>query len=162
MSSEYLIRYQVCFLHVDCSLTCFTKCLGITCDNASNNDTMIQSLEEMVESFRGHRTHARCFNHVVALIAKKMIRLFDVNKTDVDVALDEAEQALWDLAEGIDAEELQTQSELDADDDDDVDNEEGLEGLNLIPGPTRDELERSTQPVKLVLVKVSDFFFSEQ
>ena len=123
---------------------------------------MIQSLEEMVESFRGHRTHARCFNHIVALIAKRMIRLFNVNKTDGDVALDESEWALWDLAEGIDSEELQMQSELDVDDDDDVDNEEGLEALNLIPGPTRDKLERSTHPVKFVLVKVSDFFFSEQ
>lgn len=123
---------------------------------------MIRYLEEMVESFCGHRTHARCFNHIVALIAKRMICQFDVNKTDGDIALDEAEQALWDLAEGIDLEEHQTQRELDVDDDDNVDNVEGLEGLNLIPGPTRDELERSTRPVKFALVKVSDVFLPEQ
>ncbi|KAF7761286.1 hypothetical protein Agabi119p4_10695 [Agaricus bisporus var. burnettii] len=33
------------------------KVLAITCDNASNNDAMVEKLSELVESFQGHRLH---------------------------------------------------------------------------------------------------------
>ena len=80
------------------------------CDNTSNN-TMIDSLSETVMSFEGDANRARCFNHVVALVAKRVIHQFDVPKGRADAALDEAEQALRDLAKGIDLEECQTQAE---------------------------------------------------
>jgi hypothetical protein len=42
------------------------------------------------------------------LVARRLIWLFDVPKKDADVALDDAEQELMGLAEGIDIEEILT------------------------------------------------------
>ncbi|KIK76677.1 hypothetical protein PAXRUDRAFT_169130, partial [Paxillus rubicundulus Ve08.2h10] len=49
-------------------------------DNASNNDAMIRELEDMVPSFSSSASHTRCFLHVVNLVAKSLIRQFDVTK----------------------------------------------------------------------------------
>jgi hypothetical protein len=46
------------------------KCLGITCDNTSNNDVMIDELIDMLLNFVGQANHCRCFLHIVNLIAK--------------------------------------------------------------------------------------------
>ncbi|KAG1745068.1 uncharacterized protein EDB91DRAFT_1037560, partial [Suillus paluster] len=51
--------------------------LSITCDNASNNDTMIRELSDKVLEFGGAVTHTRCFLHTVNLVAKSLIRKFD-------------------------------------------------------------------------------------
>ncbi|THU89400.1 hypothetical protein K435DRAFT_564720, partial [Dendrothele bispora CBS 962.96] len=53
------------------------KLLSITCDNASNNDMMIESLEERLEAWAGRASHTRCFAHVVNLVAKSLLKLFD-------------------------------------------------------------------------------------
>ena len=67
---------------------------------------MIDSLTELLHSFPRVSKRTRCFNHVIALVAKRLIRLFDVPKKDADAALDDAEQELMDLAEGIDLKEI--------------------------------------------------------
>ncbi|KAG1901564.1 uncharacterized protein F5891DRAFT_903433, partial [Suillus fuscotomentosus] len=51
--------------------------LCITCDNASSNDTMIEAHSDLIPSFPGDPNRARCFNHVIALIAKSSICQFD-------------------------------------------------------------------------------------
>ncbi|KAI0653303.1 hypothetical protein C8Q70DRAFT_899682, partial [Cubamyces menziesii] len=51
--------------------------LGVTCDNALNNDTMVNALEVEVPSFRGQNARTRCFDHVVNLVAKALTRQFD-------------------------------------------------------------------------------------
>jgi hypothetical protein len=45
------------------------------------------------------------------LVAKRLIHQFDVLKGDADAAIDEAEKELRDLAEGMDIEEMVTQSQ---------------------------------------------------
>jgi len=67
---------------------------------------MISRLRELIHSFPGVSKRTQCFNHVIALVAKRLIWLFDVPKKDADVALDDAEQELMELAEGIDIEEI--------------------------------------------------------
>jgi hypothetical protein len=62
---------------VDRILTC-SQILCITCDNASSNDTMIEALSDLIPLFPGDPNCARCFNHVIALIAKSLIHQFDV------------------------------------------------------------------------------------
>ena len=71
---------------------------------------MIDKLADLLENFPGDPNRARCFNHVIALVAQKMTRQFDVPKGGVDAALDEAEKELRNLAEGIDIEEMLTKS----------------------------------------------------
>ena len=90
---------------------------------------MIDKLADLLENYPGDPNRARCFNHVIALVAQKMTRQFDVLKGGVDAALDEAEKELRNLAEGIDIEEMLTKSMHDADeeDEDDEENEDGTE-----------------------------------
>ncbi|KAF9222117.1 hypothetical protein BS17DRAFT_649909, partial [Gyrodon lividus] len=51
--------------------------LCITCDNASNNNVMVEKLGNTLLDFGGASTHARCFLHTTNLMAKALIRVFD-------------------------------------------------------------------------------------
>jgi len=55
------------------------KVLGITCDNASNNDAMVAELEDLVPGF-SRVNHTRCFLHVNNLVARTLVRQFDIPK----------------------------------------------------------------------------------
>ena len=54
--------------------------LGVTCDNASNNDTMIESMAMILSNFSGEANQARCLAHIVNLVAKIILRQFDKPK----------------------------------------------------------------------------------
>jgi hypothetical protein len=54
--------------------------LGITGDNASNNDKMIKHLSNMLDDFPGPANQTRCFMHMVNLIAKSILKPFDIQK----------------------------------------------------------------------------------
>src|SRR5277367_6149417 len=97
---------------------CATKILSITCDNASCNDTMIDELSELLEHFPGAANRTRCFAHILNLVAKSVIRQFDVAKGGADDALSVAEKTLQDLADGVDLEDLVAQGEEEGEDDD--------------------------------------------
>ncbi|KAI0745591.1 hypothetical protein C8Q76DRAFT_601559, partial [Earliella scabrosa] len=56
------------------------QCLAVTCDNASNNDTMIDELlkaHNLGRQFGGQHARVRCFLHILNLVAKSLIRQFD-------------------------------------------------------------------------------------
>ena len=55
----------------------------MTCDNASNNDAMIQELEILTPEFAGFASHTQCFLHIVNLVAKSLLRQFDAKKATV-------------------------------------------------------------------------------
>ena len=118
---------------------------------------MIDKLADLLENFPGDPNRTRCFNHVIALVAQKMTRQFDVPKGGVDAALDEAEKELRNLAEGIDIEEMLTKSMQDADkeDEDNEENEDGTE--DEMSAEDRTVLDASMWPLRLVLVKVCSF-----
>jgi hypothetical protein len=87
----------------------------------------------------------------------KAVRQFDVPSAKTDNQMDEAEQELRALAEGMDIEEEVTQQEreaLDGEDDDDdiVDCEDERAQLPMLD---REELDENTRPIRLLLVKVS-------
>ncbi|KAG2031558.1 hypothetical protein BDR03DRAFT_875694, partial [Suillus americanus] len=54
--------------------------LSITADNASSNDTMITKLADMVGHFGGKTARTRCFLHIVNLVAKSLLKQFNVPK----------------------------------------------------------------------------------
>ena len=58
----------------------FRSILGITCDNASNNDTMIENLATIMSHFSGEANRARCLAHIVNMVAKIILRQFEVSK----------------------------------------------------------------------------------
>jgi len=125
----------------------------VTCDNASNNDKMVEKLEDLLPVFSSSN-HTRCFNHVLNLIAKSLLKQFDVAKTDDD--LNEEEAKLLDLAKDLDGEELTVAQETDGDDgevEDDL--EDWVDEVAALTPEEREMLEDDIRPVKMVLVKVS-------
>lgn len=135
--------------------------LSVTCDNASNNDAMIRELSVKVPAFGGSATHTRCFLHTVNLVAKSLIREFNVKKKDADRALadsreydDEVGAELRELSEEVDGEEVDDEAANGsaADDDDDG----WIDEVELLGQHERLALEKDIRPVKLALVKVSE------
>lgn len=129
--------------------------LSITCDNAAPNDMMIDELELMLEDFPGAPNRTQCFTHILNLVAKSMMKQFDLPKAKAGEALTTAVQALSTLAGDIETEE----TEIDGDMAQDGDNEDDKDGLADVRDGMSDEeiakLNESLQPVRLVLVKVS-------
>ena len=135
--------------------------LGFTADNASNNDTLVNSLEDLVNSFAGPANQIRCFAHVINLVAKTILRQFEVGKPGAgrETVDAEAEAILADLAAGTDLEGLYDDdgaagSEEDdgASLDDDVDG--WIDERDDLSEEEREELRESVLPVKLALAKV--------
>jgi hypothetical protein len=129
------------------------KILSVTCDNATANDTMIEELADLVEAFPGAPNRTRCFAHILNLVARCILKQFDLPNAKTARDLDERVAALIELAEDIDNEE----NMMDTSGDDEAnDSEEGMTDPRV--GMTEEEiaqLEESVHPVRLVLVKVS-------
>jgi hypothetical protein len=133
--------------------------LGVTVNNASPNNVMIDELVDMLPNFLGQANHCRCFLHIINLIAKTLLKQFDIPKKDTESALDDAERELLNLAAGIDLEEMVTIAEAGAGDKDDKenDNPEGwVDKMALLSDDERVALHKNVRPVRLVLVKVSN------
>ena len=127
--------------------------------NASNNDTMIEELANLLDNFPGAANQTCCFLHILNLVVKSIIKQFDLPKAKANGILDEAAKELLALAGDIALEEEQTR-DVGKDDKDD-DNEEGwIDECELMSELERDELDESVQPVRLLLIKVSRFITS--
>lgn len=137
--------------------------LSVTCDNASNNDTMIDELEILLESFPGAANRTRCFTHILNLVAKSILRQFDVPKAKAGEALDAAATALAALAADLQTEEEAMKMDADGESDEEEDDMDGLVEIEELMTPEEiEELEASIQPVRVVLVKVSSISASRQ
>lgn len=96
---------------------------------------------------------------IVNLIAKTLLKQFDIPKKDAESALDDAEKELLELAAGIDMEEMVTVAEAgtgDKDDNEDDDVEGWVDGTALLSEEERAALRENVGPVCLVLMKVSE------
>ena len=128
--------------------------LSITCDNATNNDTMIAELAELLENFPGPANQTRCFTHVINLVVKSIIRQFDLPTSKGDGNVNEATKELLLLAGDIDFEEEAMGK--DEEDGVDGDNTEGwIDERETMTKEELDELEESVAPVRSLLTKVS-------
>lgn len=129
--------------------------LSVTADNASNNDTMVEELATLIEDFDGDASRTRCFLHIVNLVAKSLLKQFDVPKKKADAALDEAEKELMSLAEDLEWEERVTVAENGLGDDASKDDVDGLvDEVQGLSEQEKKDLIESITPVRLVLVKV--------
>ncbi|SRR5258705_122076 len=140
--------------------------LSITCDNASNNDTMVKHLATLVENFPGAANQTRCFTHILNLVAKSILRQFDAAKKAADDSpdLNDASDALASLA--LELEDPESGSLVGDDDQGDDDDEEDIgdddddvgglgDGRDNMSEDEVAELEESLVPVRLMLVKVN-------
>jgi hypothetical protein len=82
----------------------------------SNNDTLVLSLSTAIDGFPGAANQTRCFAHTISISAKSILKQFDVPKTKPGVILDEAAQALANLAKELDSEERTEQEAWETED----------------------------------------------
>lgn len=127
--------------------------LCVTCDNASNNDAMVYELQSLNPVFGGQSSRARCFLHVVNLVAKSIIRVFDIKKKDVDATLESGEfvsdewAEIAELTREVEAEHADVEGERD--------NEGGwMDEIELLTREERARLQEDLAPLKLALSKV--------
>ena len=130
------------------------KILSITCDNASVNDVMIEELPKLVPNYVGKESHVRCFLHILNLVVKTVIKLFDspgrTNKDQRNLSNDEI--LLARLAEGIELEEVETQGTDGGEADDDT---KGYDpDVELLSDEEKATFEEGILPVRLAIVKV--------
>ena len=134
----------------------FMQILSIMADNTSNNDTMVEQLGVILDSFPGAVNQTRWFAHTVNITAKAILKQFNVPKGENDEFLDDAAQAFADLAEELDIEEQSTQETQDIEDDEDDD--QPLDSWVDFCGGLTDkevrELDANIQPVWSMLIKV--------
>lgn len=132
--------------------------LSVTCDNASNNNVMVDKLATLVPEFAGEASHTRCFLHTVNLVAKSLIREFDVSKKDAERAWDKnaaEDDVLIELGADIEREDREMVAQYNESEDDPQDNNEGwVNEVALLPEAQAAELQTNIRPVKLVLLKV--------
>ena len=146
--------------------------LSITCDNASNNDTIVKHLANLVENFPGVTNQTRCFTHILNLVAKSVLHQFDVAKKAANDSpdLDNTSDALANLASLalelepesgslVSDDDQGDDSQGDEDDEDVGEDDEDVGGLgdgqdNMLEEEVA-ELEESLVPVRLMLVKVN-------
>ncbi|KAG2340039.1 hypothetical protein BDR05DRAFT_832347, partial [Suillus weaverae] len=50
--------------------------LSMMCDNALNNNIMVDELERLAPEFAGEASHTLCFLYTVNLVAQSLIREF--------------------------------------------------------------------------------------
>ena len=125
---------------------------------------MILELSKLVPSFPGESNLTRCFNHVLSLVAKTAIRVFDVPEVGKAEILDKATAELLELAKNIEIEDLETQTAGSNDDGEDgqADSVDGWIDERLeLSDVEHEELDDSVLPVRLLLVKVSSVCVSD-
>jgi hypothetical protein len=131
------------------------KILSITCDNASNNDTMVKELANLIDEFPGPANQTRCFTHILNLVVKSIMSQFDLPKSKSSDVLNAGAKELLALADSIDLEE----NESARDGEDGVagedDNIEGwIDERALMDEDDLEALEESVEPVRVLLTKV--------
>jgi predicted CopG family antitoxin len=121
---------------------------SITCDNASNNDTMVDALKDRLEIFPGASNCTRCFDHIVNLVAKSVICQFDIPKTKGNESFDDVLRELMVTAKDLDEEELAMREGEESDDESDDDNVDGfMNELEEMSEVEQKELDDSIQPI---------------
>ena len=130
----------------------------MTADNATNMDTLSEYLAQKVLSY-SMVNQTCCFLHILNLVAKSLLRQFDVTprkETDgVDDDLSPEEEELLDLAEGLDKEELTMELQDDANEDEEAPEDDDDDGwVNKLSEEECDALKVHIRPVSCVLIKV--------
>jgi hypothetical protein len=131
---------------------------GITCDNASANDAMIESLADLLPDFPGAANCTCCFTHILNLVAKCIMKQFDSPKSkrmgfqDDDVANNKMKMKIQEDLHALE-EEIEEEDEETVEDDR-VSDEEIDKMRRGMTGKEVWDLEKSIKLMCLVLTKV--------
>ncbi len=132
--------------------------LSIMTDNASANNMIITELVKILPGFPGQANQTHCFTHIINLVAKSLMKLFEVKKKSEEEILTKVEQNLQCLTDEIDMEDLETQikmyqdSRLGAEEVDD--NDDIFDEISEMDEYEATEFQDEILPIWLMLVKV--------
>jgi hypothetical protein len=143
----------------------------VTCDNALNNDKMIEHLATLIDTFPGAANQTQCFTHILNLVAKSVLRQFEAPKAKEDDVIDDAAKQLAAIFDELeDKDEVSNNNDAGGDgdsnnddigsDSDDSDEHEDDDDDGLVDehdGMSKEELvslEESVKPIRVVLTKV--------
>jgi hypothetical protein len=120
---------------------------------------MVSELETLLPSFSSVN-HTRCFLHVNNLVARTLVKQFDAPKSISGQAIDKDDETIIALAGDMELEDRLTRERLLEDSSDgsvgDDDNVDGwVDERAALSQAEREDLQNTTRPVKMVLVKVS-------
>jgi hypothetical protein len=119
---------------------------------------MIDSMAAIIEGFPGEENRVRCFNHIINLIAKSLLRLFEVlkKKWGAEAEVNEVEVALHELASDLDLEDMEMQrdtfatgGDVGVDDDNDV-----VDEIVKMSDEEAREFRKVVLPITKALLKV--------
>jgi hypothetical protein len=133
--------------------------LAITCDNASNNNALIQQLSEVVPSFGGQDARVRCFAHVVNLVVKSILSQFDAPTEGLDTADNvDLEESLIDLATLADGliDDMEDEVEEVPPEEREADNNDGwVDERKAMSRAEQKALAKDVLPARRMVLKVS-------
>jgi hypothetical protein len=115
---------------------------------------MVDHVSNLIEAFPGSANRTRCFAHILNLVAKCIMRQFDLPAGKKDLDLNDEDfsftaMALEELAEDIeDSGEISGKDSSEENDRLPFDGREGMTAAEIA------KLEESVRPVRLVLAKV--------
>jgi hypothetical protein len=122
---------------------------------------MVDNIPTRIRHWEGKTNHICCFNHIINLVTKRLLKLFEVPKGKRDPSgkteLDEAEAELERLGKDLEVEDLKTQVEdfhnmltaEGSDDDEDV-----IDVTNLLDADELADFRENIVPIRLALTKV--------
>ncbi len=121
---------------------------------------MTEELGNLLPEFQGDYSYTRCFLHILNLVAKAMLKQFNIAEVkDPETLVDDDVRELAELAEELAEEERATAGELQQEEGENAgeleDDEDWVDEVETLEGEEREEFERNIRPIKKVLVKVS-------
>jgi hypothetical protein len=118
------------------------------CDNASNNDAMIEELANLLNNFPGAANQTRCFTHILNLVVKSILCQFDLPKAKANIA-----DEILKLADELELKEDISAKEGEEGEDDNM--EGWIDEREEMSEEQMEELEAHIEPIQLLLIKVS-------
>src|SRR6266481_3801997 len=132
-----------------------SQMLSLTCDNASRNNKMVEELAMRVTEFPGQANHTCCFAHIINLVAKSLLKQFDLPENKAESAVSSTQEELQEFMEELEMDSAGSTAGTEGPALEDADDLDGFidEREGMLEGEL-EELENSVQPVKLVLMNV--------
>ena len=112
--------------------------LSVTCDNASCNDKMVEELVKRMMEFSRQANCTRCFAHIINLVAKSLLKQFDLPENKAGSAVSAA-QDLQEITEELEMDGVSSTAAMEGPALEDADNADGF--IDEREGMLEDELE---------------------